>query len=175
MGRTSGFALSLGTCYMEAWERNAYRPSWLPLRSINAAYGAVLADVTDLLESARHAAARSVNSIMTATYWAVGRRIIEEEQRGKKRADYGEQLVTRLAKDLTIRYGRGYGHRNIFSTKHRESLISRELQPRLFAYIGGILRDERQRPPRRRRHAGSRPLARISQSADVGSGSRSPG
>ena len=66
---------------------------------------------------ARRAAARSVNSIMTATYWAVGRRIVEEEQRGKKRADYGEQLVTRLAKDLTVRYGRGFGHRNLYQMR----------------------------------------------------------
>jgi DUF1016 N-terminal domain len=83
----------------------------------DTAYGAVLADVTDLLESARRAAARSVNSVMTATYWAVGRRIVEEEQQGKKRADYGEQLVIRLAKDLTSRYGRGFGYRNLYQMR----------------------------------------------------------
>ena len=75
----------------------------VPTEIDDTAYCAVLTDVTDLLESARHAAARSVNFIMTATYWAVGRRIIEEEQRGKKRVDYGEQFVTRLAMDLSIR------------------------------------------------------------------------
>lgn len=48
-------------------------------------YESVLTDVAGLLESARHAAARSVTSIMTATYWAVGRRIIEFEQAGKGR------------------------------------------------------------------------------------------
>ena len=55
---------------------------------------------------------------MTATYWAVGRRIVEEEQQGKKRADYGEQLVIRLAKDLTSRYGRGFGYRNLYQMRH---------------------------------------------------------
>ena len=87
----------------------------VPAEIDDAAYGAVLADVTDLLESARHAAARSVNSIMTATYWAVGRRIIEEEQRGKGRADYGEQLVTRLAnRPDQADLGGGLVHRNLY-------------------------------------------------------------
>jgi DUF1016 N-terminal domain len=77
------------------------------------AYGAVLADVTDLLESARHAAVRSVNSIMTTTYWAIGRRIVEFEQEGKGRAAYGTRLVARLATDLTERFGRGFGAVNL--------------------------------------------------------------
>jgi predicted nuclease of restriction endonuclease-like (RecB) superfamily len=100
----------------------------VPTEIDDIAYDTVLADVTDLLESARHVAARSVNSIMTATYWAVGRRIIEEEQRGKKRADYGEQLVTRLANDLTIRYGRGYGHRNLYQMRQFYIAYPRILQ-----------------------------------------------
>jgi predicted nuclease of restriction endonuclease-like (RecB) superfamily len=83
----------------------------------DTAYGAILAGMTELLESARHAAARSVNSIMTATYWEIGRRIVKEEQRGKGRADYGEQIVTRLAKDLTKRCGRGFGYRNLYQMR----------------------------------------------------------
>ena len=47
------------------------------------AYAAVLTDVTHLLGSTLHAVARSVNSIMTASYWAIGRRIVESEQEGK--------------------------------------------------------------------------------------------
>ena len=53
------------------------------------AYAAALAGVTGLLESARSAAARSVNSIMTATYWDIGRRIVELEQAGRSRAADG--------------------------------------------------------------------------------------
>ena len=77
------------------------------------AYRAVLADVTALLESARHAAARSVNSFMTGSYWAVGRRIVESEQAGKDRAAYGTRLIARLAVDLTKRFGRGFGAVNL--------------------------------------------------------------
>jgi hypothetical protein len=81
------------------------------------AYRAVLTDVAHLLEAARHAAARSVNSVMTATYWQIGRRIVEEEQQGQQRADYGERLVTRLAKDLTTRFRRGFGYRNLYQMR----------------------------------------------------------
>ena len=76
-------------------------------------YDAVLAGVTELLESARHAAARSVNSIMTATYWEIGRRIVEEEQRGRERAAYGARLIDRLSDDLTRRFGRGFSKVNL--------------------------------------------------------------
>lgn len=52
-------------------------------------YDAVLTDVVHLIEAARRAAARSVNAVMTATYWAIGRRIVEHEQHGRRRAEYG--------------------------------------------------------------------------------------
>lgn len=99
-----------------------------PVAIDDDAYEAVLTDVAHLLEAARHAAARSVNSIMTATYWAVGRRIVEEEQKGRKRADYGEQPVTRLAKDLTRRYGRGFGYRNLYQMRQFYTNYPRILQ-----------------------------------------------
>jgi predicted nuclease of restriction endonuclease-like (RecB) superfamily len=54
---------------------------------------------------------------MTATYWAIGRRVVEQEQQGLERADYGTALVARLAVDLTARFGRGFGRRNIFQMR----------------------------------------------------------
>ncbi len=100
----------------------------VPAEITDDAYEAVLADVSDLVDSARRAAARSVNSIMTATYWAVGRRIVEEEQRGQQRADYGERLLTRLAEDMTRRFGRGFGHRNLYQMRKLYASYSRILQ-----------------------------------------------
>jgi predicted nuclease of restriction endonuclease-like (RecB) superfamily len=50
---------------------------------------------------------------MTATYWEIGRRIIEQEQGGGRRAEYGEALIANLSKDLTVRYGRGFSKRNL--------------------------------------------------------------
>lgn len=76
-------------------------------------YSEVHADIIKILEAARYAAARSVNAIMTASYWEVGRRIVETEQEGEERAVYGEALTIRLAKDLTARFGRGFSRRNL--------------------------------------------------------------
>lgn len=78
------------------------------------AYDAVLADVVGLLDEARRTSARAVNAIMTATYWAIGRRLFEEEQGGRTRAGYGEELVEKLSRDLSARFGRGFGRRNLF-------------------------------------------------------------
>jgi hypothetical protein len=82
-----------------------------------AGYDAVLADVVHLIESARHASARALNALITATYWSIGRRIVEEEQHGRTRAGYGEALLERLATDLTARFGRGFGRRNLFQMR----------------------------------------------------------
>ena len=81
--------------------------------SLPAIYDAALTDVADILDSARRASARSVNSIMTAAYWLVGRRIVEYEQGGEARAEYGAELIRRLSVDLTERYGRGFSPRNL--------------------------------------------------------------
>jgi predicted nuclease of restriction endonuclease-like (RecB) superfamily len=76
-------------------------------------YGSLFKDMVALLEASRRAAARSVNAIMTATYWEIGRRIVEQEQKGKRRAKYGEALLRQLAKDLTGRFGRGFSRQNL--------------------------------------------------------------
>ena len=72
-------------------------------------YGRIRSDIVALLEASRHAAARSVNALMTASYWEIGRRIVEFEQGGQDRAGYGEALLKRLSVDLTKRFGRGFG------------------------------------------------------------------
>ena len=76
-------------------------------------YGHTLNDVIALLEEARRAAARSINALMTATYWLVGRRIVELEQGGRERAAYGQEVLQRLSGDLTGRFGRGFGADNL--------------------------------------------------------------
>ncbi|MBI3757458.1 MAG: DUF1016 domain-containing protein [Deltaproteobacteria bacterium] len=76
-------------------------------------YEELIGSLTKLLEEARRAAARSVNTFMTATYWGIGRRIVEYEQAGKKRAEYGTALLQQLSVDLTARFGRGFSERNL--------------------------------------------------------------
>ncbi|WP_175943808.1 PDDEXK nuclease domain-containing protein [Caballeronia sp. BCC1704] len=76
-------------------------------------YDATLGDVLALLEQGRQAAARSINALMTATYWRIGHRIVEFEQGGAGRAAYGQALLQRLSADLTKRFGRGFGVDNL--------------------------------------------------------------
>ena len=78
-----------------------------------AGYDAILSGLVDLLESARRISARAVNAVMTATYWEVGRRVVEFEQGGEQRAAYGEALLKKLAVDLTARFGRGFSAVNL--------------------------------------------------------------
>ena len=80
-------------------------------------YDAILSEVVNLLEIARHTAARAVNAVMTATYWQIGRKIVESEQAGSQRAEYGEKLLQRLSIDLTNRFGRGFSRQNLQSMR----------------------------------------------------------
>lgn len=77
------------------------------------AYAGLVTGIAELLDSARHMSARAVNAVMTATYWEIGRRIVEFEQGGKSRAEYGGELMIRLAADLTTRFGRGFSLTNL--------------------------------------------------------------
>ena len=80
-------------------------------------YSQFFTEVAELLEQARKYSARSVNAIMTHTYWEVGRRIVVHEQHGKKRAVYGEALIERLALDLTGKFGRGFSQSNLWQMR----------------------------------------------------------
>ncbi len=78
-----------------------------------AGYMDVRSGIIELINAARHTAARNVNALMTASYWEIGRRIVEAEQKGKRCAGYGEQLIERLSTDLTQQFGRGFSARNL--------------------------------------------------------------
>ncbi len=72
-----------------------------------------IGDVRSIIESGRHQAYSAVGSITLATYWNIGRRIVEEEQKGNSRAGYGTRLIAELAENLKAEYGPGYGKRNL--------------------------------------------------------------
>ncbi len=76
-------------------------------------YQAIVGDLAKIVNEARDSAARSVNAAMTAAYWLIGHRIVELEQSGDARAEYGTALIERLATDLTRRFGRGFSRQNI--------------------------------------------------------------
>jgi len=82
-------------------------------KPLSEEYGGLIGGIAELLEAARRTAARSVNALMTATYWEIGRRIVKFEQQGQERAGYGEQILSKLSQDLTARFGRGFGVDNL--------------------------------------------------------------
>jgi predicted nuclease of restriction endonuclease-like (RecB) superfamily len=79
----------------------------------DAGYDLILGDISGVINAARQSAARSVNFIMTAAYWLIGRRIVLFEQEGRVRAEYGEKLLERLAGDLSVKFGRGFSYPNL--------------------------------------------------------------
>jgi predicted nuclease of restriction endonuclease-like (RecB) superfamily len=88
-----------------------------PTTALDLDYGGLVSSISDLLERARHLAARTVNGILTATYWEVGRRLVEFEQGGNARAEYGEGLLKRLAQDLAPRLGRGFSPQGLYKMR----------------------------------------------------------
>ena len=70
-------------------------------------------DIKELLKSARNKVYRNINEIMTKTYFEIGKRIVEEEQKGKSRADYGKALLKSLSTELTKEFGKGFSVRNL--------------------------------------------------------------
>lgn len=73
----------------------------------------LLNDVREIISAARTQAVRSVDSCRVQMYWHIGRRIFEEEQLGKDRADYGTYLIKNLAKQLEPEYGSGFSVRQL--------------------------------------------------------------
>jgi predicted nuclease of restriction endonuclease-like (RecB) superfamily len=74
---------------------------------------AVYASIAQILTEARATAYRAVNSAMVQAYWHIGRLIVEEEQKGKPRAEYGAGLITALSKRLTADFGKGFTETNL--------------------------------------------------------------
>jgi len=69
--------------------------------------------ITDILIAARTKAVREINKAQVLAYWEIGREIVEFEQKGRARADYGEELLKRLSADMTAKFGRGFSAENL--------------------------------------------------------------
>jgi hypothetical protein len=67
-----------------------------------------------IIEKARGNVARAINTEMVMAYWHIGREIVEEEQKGKKRAEYGKNLIENLSLRLSEYFGKGFDGRNLF-------------------------------------------------------------
>jgi len=80
-------------------------------------YTELINEIGTLLQKGREKAAQSVNTILVQTYWLIGKHIVEFEQGGKEKADYGSQLLDQLAKDLSEHYGKGFSRSNVFQIR----------------------------------------------------------
>ena len=77
-------------------------------------YKDLVSCIGELLAENRRRALQTVNDALVRTYWNNGRHIVEFEQKGNVRASYGDKLLVRLSKDLTIAYGKGFSRSNLF-------------------------------------------------------------
>ena len=73
----------------------------------------LVGDVRQIIETGRKQAYASINASMIVTYWNIGKRIVEEEQHGEARAEYGKKMLALLADNLTIDYGDSFSERNL--------------------------------------------------------------
>ena len=76
-------------------------------------YQELVTRISDVYTTGRGRAERAINTHITETYWQIGHDIVEFEQGGKVRAQYGKALLKQLSRDLTLRHGRGFSHSNL--------------------------------------------------------------
>lgn len=92
----------------------------------DAAYLGLLHQISDTYTQGRLQAVQAVNTHITQTYWQVGRQIVEFEQGGNARAEYGKALVSKLAADLSLslslRHGKGFSRSNL--TRFRQFYLA---------------------------------------------------
>jgi len=77
-------------------------------------YSCLIDDIGSLIREGRKKAIQAVNTTLVSTYWHIGRRIVEFEQKGNEKAVYGSKLLKRLSKDLKAAYGKGFSISNVY-------------------------------------------------------------
>jgi len=78
------------------------------VKKLKENYSTLISDLAFLIEQGRKAAVRYVNTALVATYWLIGKRIVDYEQKEKERAEYGRALLKYLSNDLTKQVGKGW-------------------------------------------------------------------
>ena len=91
--------------------------SQVQIKKINNRYKKLLDSIGSTIHRARNNASRAINTELVKSNWDIGKEIIEYEQQGHERAEYGSELLIKLSKDLTQQYGSGFGRRNILDMR----------------------------------------------------------
>ncbi len=93
----------------------------------------LIKDIRAIIEDSKKLVVRNVNTIMLQTYWNIGRRIVEEEQNGNDKANYGEYIIKNLSIELSKEYGRGFSSTNLKMMRrlYNEYQIGQTLSDRL--------------------------------------------
>ena len=114
-------------------KRRVKKAKFAPSKRSGAALAPLITEVRHLITSARHAAATAVNTLQVLTNFEIGRRIMEHEQKGQKRAGYGQELLKILAVRLTAEFGKGFSKANLeymrrfyIEWRHRDPRIAQK-------------------------------------------------
>lgn len=79
----------------------------------NSGFEKMISDIEALVNTSKNELATSINKVMTVTYWSIGKYIVEFEQEGNAKAEYGKNLLSTISKELTLRLGKGYSRPNL--------------------------------------------------------------
>lgn len=80
-------------------------------------YEALIKAIENVVSNSKSKIANAINNTMVETYWNIGKYIIEFEQKGKIKAEYGKQLLLKLSKDLKLRLGKGFSRSNLYNMR----------------------------------------------------------
>lgn len=80
-------------------------------------YQQLIDSIEHLLAESKRQVASTINTILLNTYWQIGKYIVEYEQAGNEKADYGSRLLRRISDDLTLRFGKGFSKSNIYQMR----------------------------------------------------------
>ena len=114
-------------------------------------FNTLLSDVRQIIENGLQQAYHSVNQAMLNTYWNVGKRIIEDEQHGNRRAEYGKQQIKHLSEELVPQYGSSYNERNLYLFRNFYltfsdlEILNTRLQNLNWSHVVRLLRVENER------------------------------
>lgn len=81
--------------------------------NINKDYSNLVGQIAEIYKQGQHNATVAVNTALVETYWQIGKYIVEFEQKGKQKAEYGKALIDNLSKDLTLAFGKGFSRSNL--------------------------------------------------------------